>query len=141
MDKVYENQHISQTVVVTHLLNEVSVATLQKPFYLTEVHFQSLKGRPPFTATLATIIFSAVVGYAFKLGPEIAAMFEGGANQLTDGDIRTISFGIVLSAVIYGVGYFAPNERKRTMKEISTHFKKEKATTRFVTEGSNDYAQ
>ena len=67
MEPAYQNQQLNQSVVVRDLLSGNSIATMQAPFLLLEVDYVHLQGSPPPTATLATILFSAVVGYAISL--------------------------------------------------------------------------
>lgn len=122
MERAYEGQHLSQPIAVTDLLNGRSVTTIQAPFPLTEAEFERLKGGPPITAALATIVFSGVVGYAVSLGPKIAPIFERGESQLTSGEIRTMLVGTVLSVVLYVIGFWWPNNKRKTMTKIAKHF-------------------
>lgn len=122
MEHAYEGRQLSQPIVVTDLLNGRSVTTMQPPYLLTEADFLRLKGGPPVTAALATIVFSGVVGYAVSLGPKIAPLFDGGKSQLTSGELSTMVVGTIASAVLYGIGFWWPNDKKKTMKKISKHF-------------------
>lgn len=122
MERAYEGRQLSQPIIVTDLLNGRSVTTMQSPYLLTEADFLRLKGGPPVTAALATIIFSGVVGYAVSLGPKIAPLFDGGKSQLTSGELSTMAVGTIASAVLYGIGFWWPNDKQKTMKKISKHF-------------------
>lgn len=122
MGHAYEGRQLSQPIVVTDLLNGRSVTTMQPPYLLTEADFLRLKGGPPVTAALATIVFSSVVGYAVSLGPKIAPLFDGANSQLTSGELSTMAVGTIASAVLYGIGFWWPNDKKKTMKKISKHF-------------------
>lgn len=122
MERTYEGRQLSQPIAVTDLLNGRSVTTLQAPYLLTEADFLRLKGGPPITATLATIIFSGVIGYAVSLGPKIAPVFEGHDSQLASAEIRTMVAGMAIAAALYAVGFCWPNDKKKTMEKISKHF-------------------
>lgn len=122
MESSYEGRQLSQPTVVTNLLNGQSVTTMQPPYLLTEADFLRLKGVPPVTAALATIVFSGVVGYGVSLGPKIAPVFDGRESELTSGELRTIVIGTIASAVLYAIGFWWPNDKKKTMKKISKHF-------------------
>lgn len=122
MEQAFEGRQLSQPITVTDLLNGRSVTTMQAPYLLTEADFLRLKGSPPVTAALATVVFSGVVGYAVSLGPKIAPIFEGGNSHLTSGEIGTMVAGIVVSAVLYIIGFAWRNDKKKTMKKISSHF-------------------
>jgi hypothetical protein len=122
MAQAFEGRQLSQPITVTDLLNGRSVTTMQAPFLLTEADFLRLKGSPPVTSALATVVFSGVVGYAVSLGPKIAPIFEGGNSHLTSGEIRTMLAGTAVAAVLYAVGFWWPNDKKKTIKKISNHF-------------------
>jgi hypothetical protein len=122
MEHAYEGGQLSQPIAVTDLLNGQSVTTMQPPYLLTEADFLRLKGSPPVTAALATIVFSGVVGYTFSLGPKIAPLFEGDKSQLTSGEIVTMVTGTVFSVLLYAIGLWWPNDKKKTMKKITSHF-------------------
>lgn len=122
MEHAYEGRQLSQPIAVTDLLNGRSVTTMQPPYFLTEADFLRLKGSPPVTAALATIVFSGIVGYAVSLGPKIAPLFEGSKSQLTSGEVSTMAAGTIFSVVLYAIGFFWPNDKKKTMKKITCHF-------------------
>lgn len=122
MERAYEGRQLSQPIVVADLLNGRSVTIMHPPYLLTEADFLRLKGGPPVTAALATIVFSGVVGYAVSLGPKIALLSDGGGPQLTSGEISTIAVGTIASAVLYAIGFWWPNDKKRMMNKISLHF-------------------
>ena len=128
----YRGRQLSQPIVVADVLNGESIATLQSVFPLNEADFLRLQGGPPTTATLATAIFSGVVGYAISLGPKLETVLSGGQSQLTSGETKTIVIGIIASAILYGIGYFLPNDRKRVLSRIAAHFEKAKTTTHIV---------
>lgn len=128
----YRGRQLSQPIVVADVMNGESIATLQPVFALNEADFLRLQGGPPTTATLATVIFSGVVGYAISLGPKLETMLSGGQSQLTSGEIKTIVIGVVASALLYGIGYFLPNDRKKVLSRIATHFEGAKPSTHIV---------
>lgn len=128
----YRGRQLSQPIVVADVLNGESIATLQSVFALTEADFLRLQGGPPITATLAAVIFSGVVGYAISLGPKLETMLSGGQAQLTSGETKTIAIGVVVSAVLYVIGYLLPNDRKKVLSRIASHFQKTRASTHIV---------
>lgn len=132
MEQPYEGRQLSQPIAVSDLLNGRSVATIQPPYCLTEVEFERLKGSPPITATLATIVFSGVIGYAIGLGPKVAPMLEGKSPELAAGEVRTIVVGSVLSLVLYAVGFCWPNSKRKTMKKIASHFEAAPPSTHII---------
>ncbi|WP_068857930.1 hypothetical protein [Perlucidibaca aquatica] len=132
MEQAYEGRQLSQPIVVTDLLNGRSVTTMQPPYLLTEADFLRLKGGQPITATLATIVFSGVVGYAVSLGPKIAPMFEDEKSQLSSGELSTIVVGTIASAAFYAIGFWWPNDKMKTMKKISKHFDSAPPSSHFV---------
>jgi hypothetical protein len=134
MDQAFDGKHLSQPIKVSGLLNGRSVATIQPAYLLTEVDFERLKGSPPITASLASLVFSGVVGYAIGLGPKIAPILESKPTELTSAELRTIVFGTVVSAILYVIGYAWPNSKKKTMKKIANHFDGAPASAHIVGE-------
>ena len=132
MPTEYKGRQLNQPIVVDDALNGESIATLQSVFALTEADFLRLQGGPPTTATLATVIFSGVVGYAISLGPKLETIFSGGQSQLTGGETKTIVIGTIASAFLYGIGCLLPNDRKRVLARISTHFQNSRTSTDIV---------
>ena len=128
----YRGRQLNQPIVVADVLNGESIATLQPAFALNEADFLRLKGGPSTTATLATVIFSGVVGYAISLGPKLETVLSGGQSQLTSGETKTIAIGVVASAILYGVGYFLPNDRKKVLSRIAADFENAKTSTHIV---------
>ena len=132
MGNTFIGQQLSQPTPITDLLNGQSVATIQVPYILTEADFLRLKGGPPITAATAAMLFSGVVGYAISLGPKITPVFEGGSLLLEPGELRTILGCIALSVVIYGLGLFCPDDKKRTMRKIDEHFKNAQPSSHII---------
>lgn len=112
----YEGQQLNQTINVTDLLNEQSITTMQKPFLLSEADFLRLKGKPPITASLSSMLFAGDIGYVIS----IASKFKN--KQLSAGEIWTVIIVLIIAILIYGVGFLFPNDQKRTIKKISKHF-------------------
>ncbi|WP_421232104.1 hypothetical protein [Aeromonas sp. 600276] len=130
----YKGKQIQQPIVVTGLLNGRTVTTMQQPYLLTEADFLRLKGSPPVTAAIATIIFSGVIGYIVSLGPKIAHLFNGETSALTSDEIYTIIIGTVISIVLYAIGFFCPNDKKKLMSKIAKHFDDAKPSSHIVGE-------
>lgn len=122
MEHEYEGRQLNQPILVNDLLNGQSVKTLQTPYLLTEADFLRLKGSPPVTAAFATILFSGVVGYAVSLGPKIAPIFDGAKSELTSSEVSTMAVGTLASVLLYTIGFWWPNDKKKMMKKISEHF-------------------
>lgn len=128
MEPAYQNQQLNQPVVVGDLLSGRSIATVQAPFLLSEVEYIHLQGSPPLTATLATNLFFAVVGYAISLGPKFIAVIRGEPSQLTGAEWSTLGVGVALAVALYAAGLALPNERRKTMKKIAEHFRNSPAS-------------
>jgi hypothetical protein len=83
MPRSFENQRLSGPVVLRDLLTGQTVATLQGSYYLTEVEFLHLRGRPSLAAIWATNMFFIVVGYAWGLR-RVSTTLRHLAREFTD---------------------------------------------------------
>jgi hypothetical protein len=122
MERAYKGLQLKQPIPVDNVLNGRSVATIQTAFVLSEVDFERLQGGPPVTAASAGMLFSGVVGYAVSLGPKFGSLLDGSTSELTAWEIKTMLAGTSLSAVLYAIGFFWPNKKKKTMEKIAEHF-------------------
>lgn len=129
------NQRIDRPVVVADVMNGQTIATLQPVYPLSEADFVRLKGGTPVTAAMAVMFFSGVVGYAIGLGPKLESLITSDQPLLSSGEIKTIAGWSAISLVIYGIGFFLPNERTSVMKKLSNHFKAAKSSTHIIGDG------
>lgn len=134
MQRSYKNQQLNTPIVIGDLLSDQSITTIQTPFLLTQVDFVYLCGRPPMTASWATNLLFAVVGYAVSLGPKLLATLKGEPSQVSSAEWTTIALGIALALMLYAIGLAMPNERKNLLKRISDHFKNAPASHHVVKE-------
>lgn len=126
------NQQINQPVVVADVMNGQTIAMLQAVYPLTEADFVRLQGGTPITAASAVMIFSGVVGYAIGLGPKLESIVTGSQPFMSNGELKTIAGWSAVSLIIYGIGYFLPNERTSVMKKLCNHFKATKSSTHIM---------
>lgn len=134
MQKTYSNQRLNSSVVVGGLLSGQSIATIQQPFILSEVEYMHLRGNPPLTASWATNLLFAVIGYGVSLGPKFFALFRGQDSELSSAEWMTLLIGVIASGVLYLVGLALPNDRKKLMRRIADHFKNAPASHRVLRE-------
>lgn len=120
MHPSYKGQQLSQTISVTDLLNEQSITTMQQPFLLSEADFLRLKGKPPITASLSSMLIAGDIGYVISIAPKLSWPFKN--NQLSTGEIWTVIIVLIIAIVIYLLGYVLPNDQKNTIKKITKHF-------------------
>lgn len=132
MTTEYIKQQVTQSIVVTNLMNGESIATLQSAYPLTEADYERLQAGAPMTSTLAAMLFSGVVGYAISLGPKLESLFSDGKLALAPGETKTIVIGSAISAVVYLAGLLLPNKRKSVMEKLKAHFNDARPSTHIV---------
>lgn len=123
MDRRIENQQITETIPVHGLLSGASVGTWQADFPLTALDFEHIKNGKPVTFNWANSILLAAVGYGLNLLGKGASQLAGVQQHIYVGEWIAFFGAIGVSIILYLVGLALPNDRKKIMKEIETHFK------------------
>lgn len=119
-----ENQQITETVPVHGLVSGAQMGTWQADYQLTALDFEHLKNGKPITFAWAQSLFLATLGFSLSIaGKGAAANFFGAQQEILVGEYITLCIGFAISVVLYVIGLFFPNEKKRVMTEIKNHFK------------------
>jgi hypothetical protein len=119
----YEHQVITRTISgATDLLSGEMIGTLQANYPMTEADFLRLKNGRVATRDWASGIFLLVIGFAFNIVPKLLPVFAGRPPEVTPSEWITIGIGLLISLALWAVGLTMPNERKKVMRTIETHF-------------------
>lgn len=117
-EKIIENQEITETQVIPDLLTGSDIGTWQAEYLLREVEFERIKHGKPITYNWANSI--ALTSFGFGLS--LLAKGYSNASLITKGEWVALAFGVGISAVLYLIGIFLPDNRKKVMKKIESHF-------------------
>ncbi len=123
MNSRIENQQITETIPVHGLLSGASVGTWQADFPLTALNFEHIKNGKPVTFNWANSILLAAVGFGLNLLGKGASQLAGVQQQIYIGEWIAFGSAIIVSIILYLIGLALPNDRKKIMKEIETHFR------------------
>ncbi|ABX51417.1 hypothetical protein Sbal625DRAFT_0804 [Shewanella baltica OS625] len=117
-ERIIENQVITETQVIPDLLTGSDIGTWQAEYLLREVEFERIKHGKPITYNWANSI--ALTSFGFGLS--LLAKGYSSASLITKGEWVALAFGIGISVVLYLIGIFLPDNRKKVMKKIESHF-------------------
>lgn len=122
-EQIYKNKVITQTVIAENLLTDTSVGTWQEDYPLREVDFVHIKNGKPVTYIWANSVLLTTFGFGLNLLSKWFPQTDSNIPQITNGEWIAFGCGIGISGILYIVGLMLPNERKKVMNDIKSHFK------------------
>ncbi|MGO4894749.1 hypothetical protein [Flavobacterium sp. W21_SRS_FM6] len=116
--RIIENQEVTETQNFPDLFTDVEVGTWQAEYVLREVEFERLKNGKPITYNWANSIGLTSFGFALNL------LAKGYSDHtiILKGEWIALGLGVSVSVVLYVVGTMLPDNRKKVMKDIESHF-------------------
>ena len=116
--KKYQNETIRETIYPPDLLSGMTVGTWQEDYPLREIEFHHIKNGKSITLSWANNVLLASIGFSLNL----VAKGYSDITKILLGEWIAIFVGIAVAVVMYIIGYFFPNERKKAIKKIDEHF-------------------
>lgn len=124
MDKVYKDTVFTETFKAAEdLLSGTSIGTWQEDYPLRQVEFEWIKDSKPMTFIWANSILLTTFGFGLNLLAKAWSHFTTDTPPIGRGEWIAFFSGLAASAVLYIVGVFLPNKRKKVMTKIEEHFK------------------
>jgi hypothetical protein len=123
MNNRIENQQITETIPVHGLLSDAHIGTWQADYPLTGLDFEHIKNGKPVTLNWASSILLTTIGFGLNLIAKSASQLAGIQQQIYIGEWVALGIGCAVSVILYLIGLALPNDRKKVMKDIETHFK------------------
>jgi hypothetical protein len=117
-ERIIRNQEITETQVVPDLLTGSDIGTWQAEYLLREVEFERIKHGKPVTSNWA----NGLALTAFGFGLSLLAKGYSNPSLITKGEWIALAVGAGVSATLYFIGIFIPDNRKKVMKKIKSHF-------------------
>jgi len=118
MNNNIKNQELTTTTKVKGLLSYQSIGTLQQNYPLTELDFELIQNGKSQTNNWAHGISLATVGYSLGLFQN----FFDANETISTSEWGALGVGIIFSFLLYIIGYFLPNKRKKVINNIKQHF-------------------
>ena len=122
-EQIYKDKVITQTVIAENLLTDTSVGTWQEDYPLREVDFVHIKNGKPVTYIWANSVLLTTFGFGLNLLAKWFPQTDSNIPQITNGEWIAFGCGIGISGILCIVGLMLPNERKKVMNDIKSHFK------------------
>lgn len=124
MDKVYKDKVLTETFIATEdLLSGTTIGTWQEDYPLRQVEFEWIKDSNPMTFIWANSILLTTLGFGLNLLAKGYSAFTSNTPPIGKSEWIAFFSGLAASAVLYVVGVFLPNKRKKVMTKIEQHFK------------------
>lgn len=131
--QLVEGQRFTETFPATADRTEPSIGSLQADFPLCEADFLRLKNGNPKMLTAAYSVLLTAVGLGLSLGGKYAeAIINRLLVPIPKWEVYGFASAIALAAILYFAGLFLPNDKKKVMNDIETHFKKSPRTRHIV---------
>jgi hypothetical protein len=122
-EQTYKDKVIKQTIIVDDVLTDTSVGTWQEDYPLREVDFFHIKNGKPITYFWANGILLTTFGFGLNLLAKWYSQANNEISQITNGEWIAFGCGVTFSVILYIIGLRVPNERKKVMNDIESHFK------------------
>jgi len=135
MNESINNQEIHQTVQVPGLLTGASIGTWQADYPLNGRDYEHLKNGKPVTFNWANSILLTSIGISLTLLGKYISQQADPSVVVYKGEWIALAIGIILAIVLYLVGLFLPNDRKKIMKKLQEHFDNSPKILHIVKEG------
>lgn len=117
-ERIIENQEFTETQEVPDLLTGSDIGTWQAEYLLREVEFERIKHGKPVTYNWA----NSITLTSFGFGLSLLAKGYSNTSLITKGEWVALAFGVGISAILYLIGIFLPDNKKKVMKKIESHF-------------------
>lgn len=122
-DKEYKGQLITGTVEAVGSLTGTSIGTWQEDYLLREVEFVHIKRGKSVTFLWANSFLLTTFGFGINLLAKWFSSSDNTISPISKGEWIAFGCGAVFALILYIIGYFIPNERKKVMNDIESHFK------------------
>jgi len=124
MGKVYKDKVLTETVrPAGDLLSGITTGTWQEDYSLRQVEFEWIKNTKPMTFIWANSILLTTLGFGLNLLAKGYSNLTSNSAPISKGEWIAFFSGLAVSVVLYIVGGFLPNNRKKVMSKIEQHFK------------------
>jgi hypothetical protein len=132
-EQIVEGRRFTQTFSMNTDTTEPAISSLQADFGLCEVDFLHLKNGQPKTVIWAYSVLLTGVGLGISImGKYVDRILNGTTTPIPKWEIYGSIAAIVIAALLCLLGLILPNEKKKVMKDIETHFKNSPRTKHIV---------
>lgn len=115
---IIEHQEFTETQRIPNLKTGYDIGSWQKDYLLREVEFERIKHGKPITYFWSHNIALTTFGVSLSL----LAKGYSDLSLISKGEWGSLVLGAVISAILYGIGMYLPNNKKNTMEKIEKFF-------------------
>jgi hypothetical protein len=131
-DHNFTDTTITETVVLSEPLSGNTIASLQVVYPFTEADFVRLDSQGNVVKNWATSFLLITIGSAITLLQNLLRDGVDQAKEIAVGDIWVLSGLVVITVVLFVIGAFMPNEKKKLIRRIGNHFKDSPSHNHFL---------
>lgn len=113
------------------LTSQATIGSFQADFLLCEADYLRIKSKPALQ-NWSHNIFLTTVGIGLLIIGKYLGNKLGYKAEILLGEWIACGVGLILSLILYGLGFILPNEKKRVMQQMAEHFKKAPRTKHLV---------
>lgn len=122
-DHNFTNTTITETVVLSEPLSGNSIASIQAIYPFTEADYVRLDSQGNIVKNWATSFLFVAIGSAVTLVQNVYKDGIKTPHDVAAGDLIVLSILFFVTALLFVVSMFVPNEKKKLMKRIGRFFK------------------
>lgn len=122
-NRTFEDEHLTDTVFVQHLLTGVAIGTFQADYPLCEVDFLHIQRNDSSLSAWAFNAVFATGGYLLSIGPKWFGQLAGKPEHVSAAEWTVLAIAVAITILLYALSPFVPSQKKKTMKKISKHFR------------------
>ncbi|HEP8700720.1 TPA: hypothetical protein VDU52_003131 [Pseudomonas aeruginosa] len=131
-DHNFTNTTITETVVLSEPLSGNSIASIQAIYPFTEADYVRLDSQGNVVKNWATSFLFVAIGSAVTLLQNVYKDGLNTPNDVASGDVIVLSILSLITALLFVVSAFVPNEKKKLMKRIGRFFKDSASQNHFI---------
>ncbi len=98
------------------------VTIARPPYFLERYDFDKIISFQGYLYGIATTLLGASIGLFINMIAKLIGSKIDASIKFDNWEIYAFLISLVLMCVFYGIDYFVPNERKKIIKTIRTHF-------------------
>lgn len=122
MDQNITDRNVTEPFTVPTSLSGINIGTWQEDFPLTGRDYEHLKnGRSKINSTADSILLTSL-GIGLNLAGKAITQISNSEIVIYKAEFGAFICGILISVILYIIGFCLPNDRTRLMKKLKNHF-------------------
>ena len=117
--KTFNNQAI---YINGEIATDPQITVARRPYLLERYDFDKIISIKGYLYGIATTLLGATIGLFINMIAKLIGSKMDTSIKFENWEIYAFFIALILMGIFYGIDYLVPNERRRIIKTISTHF-------------------